>query len=70
MSLKNFKISIDGYSMFHYFAKNADVMEKIHGKVQKCRDLGYENEYDKRLPLMIICPDNEGKTALYHAISS
>jgi len=37
--------------MFHYFAKNADVMEKIHAKIMKFKDLGFDREEDKKLPL-------------------
>ena len=56
--------------MFHHFADNAEVIEIIHDKVQAGRAFGFDREIDWKLPLQIVCPDYDGKTALYQAVES
>ena len=51
ITLSQLNITVDGYSMFHYFAKNPDIIEKIHLKIQKHRELGFVNEMDAKLTL-------------------
>jgi len=60
----------DSYSIFHYFASNSEVIERIHSKF--ITELNRKNlsESEKKLPLQILCPDNQGKSALFHASST
>ena len=42
---------IDGYSMFHYFAADDDVMEKIQEKFEICKQNNLVADEDQELPL-------------------
>ena len=61
---------IDGYSLFHYFADNAPIIEQILDKFLLFKQNNQIHERDKDLPLQIINPDNNGYTALYLAIAN
>ena len=60
---KQFETVYDGYSLFHYFAVNVDIIEMIH---ETYKD-GIENEKipeTDTMPLTLLHPDPDGKTAL------
>ena len=56
--------------MFHYFATDPEIIEVVHSKYIMQKDLSFETEMDYYLPIQIVMPDNEGKTALYRTVLS
>lgn len=69
-SLIQFNIVIDGTSLFHYFADNSDLIEQIHQRYQYEKLNGSLSTIDSTLPLQILNPDNDGRTALYLAVKT
>ena len=61
-------IVIDGNSLFHYFADNAELVERIHEMFELHRQNGTLSPANKLMPLQCLNPDNDGKTALYLAV--
>lgn len=68
-TLKQFNLVIDGISLFHYFADNAALIAQVKQRYDIEMQNGTMSGTDQTLPLQILNPDNEGKTALYLAVS-
>ena len=52
IKLRNFNITVDGFTMFHYFATNSEVVEIIHDVYSKLKDkCTFETEMDYYLPI-------------------
>jgi hypothetical protein len=66
--LAQFNRVYDGVSLFHYFAENVDVIEMIHDKFKLAEENGLLTDADINMPLVILHPDQNGKTALETAI--
>ena len=62
--------SFGGVSLFHYFAKDAKIIQVINNKMLKESSSGELSRTERTLPLQIVNPDNEGKTALYRAVAN
>lgn len=69
-SLNQCNLSFDGISLFHYFADNSEIIEFIHQKFYAEQQGGTLSVTDKTLPLQILNPDNQGKTAMFLAVQS
>jgi hypothetical protein len=69
-TLDNCNIVIDGISLFHYFADNADLIESIHTMYMNAKSNGKLTASNETMPLQCINPDNDGKTALFRAVAS
>ena len=69
-SIEQFNIVVDGISLFHYFADNSDIIEQIHDRYNDNKQNGTLDGTDATLPLQILNPDNDGKTALFLAVAS
>ena len=54
----------NGYSLFHYFNDNVDVIEMIHNKFKTKREDGTIRDDEVKVPLVMLLPDKDGKTAL------
>ena len=54
----------NGYSLFHYFNDNVDVIEMIHNKFKTKREEGTIRDDEVKVPLVMLLPDKDGKTAL------
>jgi hypothetical protein len=65
----NCNIVIDGVSLLHHFADDSDLIEKIQLMYNTDKANGKLSESDDTMPLQILNPDNEGRTALFRAIS-
>ena len=50
-SIENCNIVVDGVSLLHYFADNADLIEKIQLMYETAKDNGTLSESDATLPL-------------------
>jgi len=66
--LSQFQTIYDGYSLFHYFAKNVDVIEMIHDKYLDYKENGMITHEEENMPLAMLQPDENGNTALDTAI--
>jgi len=44
----------DGYSLFHYFAKNVDVIEMIHDKYLDFKENGMITHEEENMPLVML----------------
>jgi len=66
--MQDFIINFDGQSLFHVFAWSDTMIQCIHDKymLAKQNDLLTHQEY--RLPLLILSPDIEQKTAIFRSI--
>lgn len=63
-----FNLNFNGTSLFHYFAPNSEVIKAIFDQyaLEKANDkMSCSEVY---LPLQILNPDNDGKTALLKSI--
>lgn len=67
-SLDDCNIVIEGCSLFHYFADNADLIEKIQEMYLLKKENGSLSAANALMPLQLLNPDNDGKTALYLAV--
>ena len=57
--------------MFHYFASNNDeVIELIHKKYMDAKENGQLTDADRHMPLVILSPDKDSKTAIDIAIKN
>ena len=68
--LSQFDMVYDGYSLFHYFASNVAVIEMIHRRYKQAQEDGVLKQEEKNMPLVLLYPDNNGKTALDIAIEA
>ena len=53
-----------GQSLFHYFVQKSEVIEVIHDKYMGLLENGNLTKDQKFIPLVMLLPDNDGKTAL------
>jgi hypothetical protein len=60
---KQFETVYNGHSLFHYFAKNVEVIEMIHDMFKDGVENGTISE-DDTMPLTLLHPDPDGFTAL------
>ena len=70
VSIDSFNLVFDSISLFHYFAARTDILEIIKNKLEsEChhRELTIT---EKSIPLQILNPDQNNKTALYVAIAN
>ena len=67
-TLAQFNEVYDGYSLFHYFAENVNVIEMIHNRFLLASQDGLLTEEDKNMPLIMLHPDVNNRTALDLAI--
>ena len=57
--------------MFHYFATNPEIIEVVHSKYTLHKEKGnFETEMDFYLPIQIVIPDVQGRTALFRTVLS
>jgi len=68
--LELFNQVFDGYSMFHYFVSNPDIIEFVCKKYRFLKEQNTLTEEQKRLPLLILHLNNEGYSALDDAINT
>ena len=64
ISLSHFNVVYNGYSLFHYFNDNVDVIEMIHNKFKTKMEEGTLRVDEVKVPLIMLLPDKDGKTAL------
>ena len=69
-TLEQFNLCFHGASLFHYFAASSEIIEIIIRKIAMESSIRELSASDKMLPLQILNPNNEGRTALYLAIQS
>jgi hypothetical protein len=58
----------NGQSLFHYFVSNSEIIEVIHDKFSQAKEDGSLLEEEKFMPLVLLNPDFNGKTALELAV--
>ena len=66
--LVQFNKIFNGYSLFHYFAANVDVIEMVHNKFKNAHEDNLLTRQDENMPLVILHPDDNGDTALEIAL--
>jgi hypothetical protein len=66
--LDSINIVIEGNSLFHYFADNAELIEQIHQKYMFYQQNNLLSAANKLMPLQCLNPDTDGKTALYLSV--
>ena len=69
-TIRQLNLVVDGYSLFHYFSANADIIECFHDKYVTAKQNGTIEDEDIGFPLQIINPDNNGTTAMFLAIAN
>ena len=69
-TLAQFAKVYNGYSLFHYFSSNVSVIEMIHARYKQAYEDGVLKDEEKYMPLVLLHPDNDGKTALDAAIEA
>lgn len=67
-TIDHFSKIINGQSFFHYFVQNSDVVEVIHNKYMRLMENGIMIKNQKYIPLLMLNPDYDGKTALELAV--
>ena len=56
------------YSLMHFFADKVDVIKMIHHEYKEMIEDDLQSDEEKNMPLIILHPDADGKTALDWAI--
>ena len=57
-----------GMSLWHHFAGDSEIIQFIHDKYKLQQASGTLSDYDHKIPLLLLCPDQDGYSALYHSI--
>lgn len=60
---------IDGETLFHYYAGNAEAIEIFQKKFNQRAIEGWKSPTDATLPLQIVNPNNHSQSALFLSIS-
>ena len=64
LELKNMNIIYNGYSLYHYFVENQNIMQFICNMYQNQKDEKSLAKEEYFTPLCLLVPDKEGSTAL------
>lgn len=67
-NIKQYFQIYNGQSLFHYFVQNSEVIEVMHNKYMNLKDNNILRPQDKFMPLVLLNPDYNGKTALELAV--
>ena len=70
ISLERLNVVYNGYSLFHYFNDNIDVISMMHDKFKTKREENTIKPSEHLVPLIMLHPDKDGKTALDLAIDN
>jgi len=62
--LKHFNKIYNDYSLFHFFAGNAEVIQIIYDMYKTAEENDELNADEKLIPILILTPDINGLTAL------
>ena len=68
--LAQFNKVYDEVSLFHYFANEVEVIEMINSKYKKAVETGQLTPLEQNMPLVLLHPDNSGKTAIEQALKN
>ena len=68
VSLHKFSKFYGGLSLFHYFARDSDLIKVIRDKYLMTKNHQKLDPYVENLPLNAMCPDKDMHSALYHCI--
>lgn len=63
-------LNFQGNSLFHYFAGNSELIKLFYNKYRQEKGNGTISCSEEYLPLQILNPDNQGKTALLKAVEN
>lgn len=69
VSLESFNMAFNSCSLFHYFAAKPHVIQLIYDLYESEKSFRELKPAEQYLPLQILNPDLEGKSALYRAVS-
>jgi len=69
VSLESFNMAFNSCSLFHYFAHKPHVIQLIYDLYESEKSFRKLKPSEEYLPLQILNPDLEGKSALYRAVS-
>jgi hypothetical protein len=67
-TIKQYNQMYNGQSLFHYFVQNSEVIEVMHNKYMNLKDNNILSQDDKYMPLVLLNPDYNGKTAIELAV--
>ena len=62
--LSQFNVVYNGYSLFHYFADNVNVIEMIHNRFRLAMQDNLLDEDEEDTPLIMLHPDINNRTSL------
>ena len=69
-TIDSLNLCFGGVSLFHYFAPDANIIEVIRNKMVSESQGKALSRTERTLPLQIVNPDNDQKTALYRAVAN
>jgi hypothetical protein len=67
--LDQFSVIYSEFSLFHFFAHNVEVIEMIHFVYKQNLEDELLTESQRQMPLVILHPDGQGRTAIDYAYS-
>ena len=70
ITLDRLNVVYNGYSLFHYFNDNIEVISMMHDKFKTKREENSIKPSEEMVPLIMLHPDKDGKTALDLAIDN
>jgi hypothetical protein len=68
MSLSQWSTMFKGKSLWHHYAGDSEMIQFMHDKYKQEVAYGTLSAYDHKIPLLLLAPDFEGYSGLYHAI--